>query len=152
MSYQKHRKFPSLMVALAVFGGILSPLAHANPGWGWNGGCGGGYYRGGWNGGGYYHGACNPGGWYCTGIPNGLGWTMFGLAAAAGLAAGASYAAPAPVYVPEAPAYVSPEPVIVPQQVVVQPAPVPVQAPLVICNGIPCYYINGNYYPANPVR
>lgn len=129
----------------------------ANPGWGgggWYGG--GGYYRpcnaGGWSGG-YYRGGCNPGGWYGTGIPNGLGWTMFGLAAAGGLAAGAACATPAyGGYYAPAPVYAAPAPVIVQQPVVVQPAPAAVQAPLVNYNGVLCYYVNGNYYPASPVK
>ena len=63
-----------------------------------NGGCRnyGGYYGGG---GGYY------GGWYGTGIPNGLGWTLFGLAAGSAILGGGGYygGAPAVVYVPTAP-------------------------------------------------
>lgn len=111
---------PSIVaLLLLVFMPLVTPC-QANPGWG----------GGGWGGG--YRGCCNPGGWYGTGIPNGLGWTMFGLAAAGGLAAGAAYAAPAPV--------------------VVESAPAAVQAPLVNYNGVLCYYVNGNYYPANPVK
>ena len=77
---------------------------------------GGGYYRGGY--GGYYHGGYwgGNGGWYGTGIPNGLGWTMFGLGAAGAAAAIAApyvappvYAAPAPV-VYTAPGYYQPAP------------------------------------------
>jgi len=63
----------------------------------------GGYYGGG---GGYYGGGCNNGGWYGTGIPNGLGWTLFGLAAGSAiLGGGGGYygGAPAVVYVPTAP-------------------------------------------------
>lgn len=67
----------------------ITPTAHAYPYGGWGG------YRGGWGG---YRGCWGGyGGWYGTGIPNGLGWTMFGLGAAATVAApvvAASYAAP----------------------------------------------------------
>ena len=93
---------------------------------------GGGYYRGGY--GGYYHGGCwgGNGGWYGTGIPNGLGWTMFGLGAA-GVAAtvAAPYLAP-PVYaVPaapvlyQAPGYYQPAPQTVAAQEVPQPSAPP---------------------------
>lgn len=151
------RLFPS-MAALLLLGSLpLATHCMANPGWGgggWNGG--GGYYRpcygSGWGGGYYYRGGCNPDGWYGTGIPNGLGWTMFGLAAASGLAAGTACAAPAyGGYYAPAPVYAAPAPVIVQQPVVVQPVPA-VQAPLVNYNGVLCYYVNGNYYPANPVK
>ena len=57
-------------------------------------GCGGGYYRGGYGCGGRY------GGWYGTGIPNGLGWTLFGLGVA-----GAVCAPPPPVYYIPQPVY-----------------------------------------------
>lgn len=77
----------------------LVPAAQAGPYCGWGGGWGG------------YRGWCGSG-WYGTGIPNGLGWTMFGLAAAGGLAAGAAYAAPVvyapPVYAAPAPVYAAP--------------------------------------------
>jgi hypothetical protein len=54
---------------------------------------GNGYgYRGGYGCGGY-------GGWYGTGIPNGLGWTMFGVAAAGAFLGGAQ-CLPPPVCVP----------------------------------------------------
>ena len=84
----------------------------------YGGGWGG--YRGGY---GYYGGyrGCYGGGWYGTGIPNGLGWTMFGLGAAA-LAAPVAYAAAAPVYsVPVYPSmgYYQPSQAVV----VEQPAP-----------------------------
>lgn len=128
-----------------LMAGIATLPCNANPrGWGgggWNEGCAGGYYRGG----------CNPGGWYGTGIPNGLGWTLFGLAAAGVLAAGAACAPAYGTYVAPAPVY-APAPVFVQQPVVVQPTATVVQAPLVNYNGVLCYYINGNYYPANPVR
>ena len=128
------------LAVMAILGNSLCFQAQANP-------------YGGWNGGGYYRGGCNPGGWYGTGIPNGLGWTMFGLAAAGGLAAGAACAAPSyGGYYSPAPAYAAPAPVIVQQPLVVQPAPSAVQAPLVNYNGVLCYFINGNYYPANPVQ
>jgi len=104
-------------------------------GWaGWNGNCGGGYYRGG----------CNPGGWYGTGIPNGLGWTLFGLTAAFGAGAQA-YGA----YVVPTPVYTAPLTTVIQQPVMVQQGTP--QAPLVIYKGVPCYYLNGNYYPANPM-
>ena len=78
-------------------------MAQAGPYCGWGGGWGG-----------YYRGGCGPG-WYGTGIPNGVGWSMFGLAAAGGLAAGAAYAAPVvyapPVYSVPAPVYTIPAPV-----------------------------------------
>jgi len=87
---------------------------------------------GGWS------GNCNRGGWLGTGVPNGLGWTLFGLSAAAAISR-PTYVAPAPVVVEQ--------PVYVQQPVVITRHPV-VQAPLVNYNGIPCYYINGNYYAA----
>ena len=69
-------------------------------GGGW---CGGGYYRGG---GGYYRGGyCGGGGWYGTGIPNGLGWTLFGLGCVGALSAPVYYAPPVQ--------YVQPQPVII---------------------------------------
>ena len=71
------------------------------------------YPYGGW-------GGCYRGGWYGTGIPNGLGWTMFGLGAAA-VAAPVAYAvAPPPVYAAPYPSvgYYNP-----PQTVVVEQAP-----------------------------
>ena len=146
------RLCPTIATLLLLGSMPLIVPCMANPGWG---GGGGGYYRPcnvGW-GGGYYRGGCNPGGWYGTGIPNGLGWTMFGLAAAGGLAAGAACAAPAyGGYYAPAPVYAAPAPVVVQQPVVVQAAPAAVQAPLVNCNGVLCYYVNGNYYPANPIR
>jgi len=30
--------------------------------------------------------------------------------------------------------------------------PTAIQAPLVNYNGVPCYYINGNYYPATAMQ
>jgi hypothetical protein len=120
----------------------MAPL-HANPyGYGGSYGCGGGrgYYQpqqcGGWS------GNCNRGGWLGTGVPNGLGWTLFGLSAAAAISR-PTYVAPAPVVVQQ-PVYV--------QQSVVVSRPQVVQAPLVNYNGIPCYYINGNYYPATAIQ
>lgn len=89
------------------------PPAMAYPYGGWCGGYrggGGGYYHGGW-------GGCYRGGWYGTGIPNGLGWTMFGLGAAA-VAAPVAYAVAAP------PVYAAPYPSVgyynPPQTVVVE--------------------------------
>jgi hypothetical protein len=92
------------LIAGALLIGVL-PLAQAGPYCGWGGGWGG------------YRGGCGSG-WYGTGIPNGLGWTMFGLAAAGGVAAGAACAAPvvygtpyvfpAPVYTVPAPIYAAP--------------------------------------------
>jgi hypothetical protein len=63
------------------------------------------YGGGGWGGGGYHGGwgGCYRGGWYGTGIPNGLGWTLFGLGAAA-VAAPVAYAVAAP------PVYAAPYP------------------------------------------
>jgi hypothetical protein len=119
----------------------MAPL-HANPyGYGGSYGCGGGrgYYQPqscGWS------GNYNRGGWLGTGVPNGLGWTLFGLAAASAISR-PTYVAPAPVVV-EQPVYV--------QQPVVVSRPQVVQAPLVNYNGIPCYYINGNYYPATAIQ
>ena len=90
-----------LVASLLLLGMI--PALQAYPYCGWGGGWGG------------YRGGCGPG-WYGTGIPNGLGWTMFGLAAAGGVATAAAYAAPvvygtpyvvpAPVY--SAPVYAAP--------------------------------------------
>jgi hypothetical protein len=40
-----------------------------------------------WGGWGYRGGYCGYGGWYGTGIPNGLGWSLFGLGAGAAIAA-----------------------------------------------------------------
>ena len=128
-----------ILTLLMALGAPMAPL-HANPyayGSGGSYGCGGGggYYRpqsGGWA------GNCNRGGWLGTGVPNGLGWTLFGLSAAAAISR-PTYVAPAPVVVQQ-PVYV--------QQPVVVSRPTVVQAPLVNYNGIPCYYIDGNYYPA----
>jgi hypothetical protein len=65
--------------------------------------CGGGYgYRGGYCGGNR--------GWYNTGIPNGLGWTLFGLGAAGALAGGAAWAAQPPVVVAPPGGYYAPNP------------------------------------------
>jgi hypothetical protein len=109
----KYQLIPVLCLFL-----LLSCGAIANPCGGWNGG-GGGYYRGGygcgggWNGGGgqYYRGGgygC-AGGWNGTGIPNGLGWTLFGLQAVAAIACPPVVVAPQPVYT--APVYIPPQPV-----------------------------------------
>jgi hypothetical protein len=124
-----------ILVLLLTLGAPMAPL-HANPF-----GCGGGrgYYQpqcGGWS------GNCNRGGWLGTGVPNGLGWTLFGLSAAAAISR-PTYVAPAPVIV-EQPVYV--------QQPVVVSRPAVIQAPLVNYNGIPCYYIDGNYYPATAMQ
>jgi len=126
-----------ILVLLLTLGAPMAPL-HANP-YGSYGCGGGGYYRpqsGGWS------GNCNRGGWLGTGVPNGLGWTLFGLSAAAAISR-PTYVAPAPVIV-EQPVYV--------QQPVVVSRPQCVQAPLVNYNGVPCYYINGNYYPATAMQ
>jgi hypothetical protein len=121
---------------------IFTSSLRANP---WCGG--GGYYRGGygWNGGGCYRGGgygC-AGGWYGTGIPNGLGWTMFGLAAAGALFGGA--AAP-PVMVAPQPVYAAPVPVVpagyipvaAPAAVSIVPQAAPAYAvprqPVIYCN------------------
>ena len=66
---------------VSVTGGVsLSPCLHAGP-----------YYYGGWRG---YQDNCydgyrgwGNGGWFETGLPNGLGWTLFGLGAASVLGA-----------------------------------------------------------------
>jgi hypothetical protein len=100
-----NKAFLRSLVASLLLAGMI-PAVQAGPYCGWGGGWGG------------YRGGCGPG-WYGTGIPNGLGWTMFGLAAAGGLAAGAAcaapvvyappvYAAPAPVYTVPAPVYTAP--------------------------------------------
>jgi hypothetical protein len=121
-----------ILLSLVALG---SSTLHANPygSYGYSGGHG--YYQPqchGWSGG------CNRGGWLGTGVPNGLGWTLFGLSAAAAIST-PCYAAPAPVVVEQ--------PVYVQQHVVIQ-SPSVTQAPLVNYNGVPCYYINGNYYRA----
>lgn len=93
---------PRSLVVTLLFLGML-PALQAGPYCGWGGGWGG-----------YYRGGCGSG-WYGTGIPNGLGWSMFGVAAAGGLAAGAAYAAPVvcapPVYAVPAPVYTVSAPV-----------------------------------------
>ena len=74
------------VIALVLMAGLVSPV-QAYPY------CYGGHW-----------GGC--GGWYGSGIPNGLGWTLFGLGAAAAVATpviAASYAAP--VYAAPYPAY-----------------------------------------------
>jgi hypothetical protein len=137
-----------ITLILALLLAVGAPMAHlhANP-YGSPGsygsyGCGGGrgYYQPpqchGWT------GNCNRGGWLGTGVPNGLGWTLFGLAAASAISR-PTYVAPAPVVV-EQPVYVQ-QPVLVSQ-------PQVTQAPLVNYNGIPCYFINGNYYPATAMQ
>jgi hypothetical protein len=109
------KKHVSLIVAAAMVL-TLSGTASANPNGGGYRGGGGGYYHGG----GYYRGGGWGGyrggyGWYGTGVPNGLGWAMFGLGAAGALAGAYSYAYPYYAY----PAYTTyPAPVYqVPQQV-----------------------------------
>ena len=130
-----------LLALLLTLGATIAPL-HANPyGYGGSYGCGGGrgYYQSpgsGWS------GNCNRGGWLGTGVPNGLGWTLFGLSAAAAISR-PTYVAPAPVVVQQ-PVYV--------QQPVVVSRPQVIQAPLVNYNGIPCYLIDGNYYPATAMQ
>ncbi len=104
-------------------------------------GCSGGrgYYQpqhSGWS------GNCNRGGWLGTGVPNGVGWTLFGLAAASAISR-PTYVAPSPVVVQQ-PVYV--------QQPVMVSRPAVIQAPLVSYNGVPCYLVNGNYYPATPLQ
>jgi hypothetical protein len=126
-----------LTTLLAI--GVPTSILQANPYGSYGGGGGRGYYQpqcGGWS------ENCNRGGWLGTGVPNGLGWTLFGLSAAAAISR-PTYVAPAPVIV-EQPVYV--------QQPVVVTRPQVVQAPLVNCNGVPCYYINGNYYPATAMQ
>ena len=114
---------------------------------GWNGG--GSYYRGGgygWNGGGCYRGGgygC-AGGWYGTGIPNGLGWTMFGIASVGALMSGAEaappvYAAPQPVYIPPVP--------VIPEGYIPVPPPgvvsiIPQAAPVYTAPRQPVVYYN----------
>jgi hypothetical protein len=129
-----------ILVLLLTMG---APMAHlrANP-YGYSSyGCGGGrgYYQpqcGGWS------GNRDRGGWLGTGVPNGVGWTLFGLSAAAAISR-PTYVAPAQVVIQQ-PVYV--------QQPVVVSRPADVQAPLVNYNGIPCYYIDGNYYPATAMQ
>lgn len=128
-----------LIVALIV--ALGSPIAtlHANPYGSYEGRSARGYYHSpgsGWS------GSCNRGGWLGTGVPNGLGWALFGLTAGATICR-PTYVAPAPVVV-EQPVYVQP-PVVVSR-------PSIVQAPLVNYNGVPCYYIEGNYYPATAMQ
>ncbi len=78
----------------------LLPSVQAYPyGGGW-GGYHGGYY-GGYHGG-YYRGY---GGWYGTGVPNGLGWTLFGLGAAGVVAAVTAPFVSQPVYSVAVPSY-----------------------------------------------
>ena len=104
----------TLMASFSLATVSAGPYYYGGRGWG---GWGGGYYRGG-----YCYG---NGGWYGTGIPNGLGWTMFGLGVAGAAAAVASpYVAP-PVYaVPAAPYYPATTVYQPPQAIAVeQPAP-----------------------------
>jgi len=121
-------KYSSLLVLTALL--LLCTTSRANPGWngggcGWNGGgqyyrgggCGwnggGQYYRGGgcgWNGGGGYYGGA--GGWCGAGIPNGLGWALYGIQAVSSIVNPPVYVAPQPVYVAPAPVYIPPQPVI----------------------------------------
>jgi hypothetical protein len=99
------KRFSLLAILMGTLLVSSTPSLHAYPycgGWG-------GYHGGGWG--------CYRGGWYGTGIPNGLGWTMFGLGAAA-VAAPVAYAVAAPpVYYAPAPSvgYYNP-----PQTVVVE--------------------------------
>jgi hypothetical protein len=88
---------PAILIAVLA---TSMPTASAYP---YCGGWGGGYSHGGW-------GGCYRGGWYGTGIPNGLGWSLFGLGAAAAVAAPVAYATTAPVYYAPAPVYYSPAP------------------------------------------
>ena len=100
----------TLLGCVCIIAGVtFLPISsvQANPGY-W----GGGGYRGGW-GGGYYHGGyCGGNGWYGTGIPNGLGWSLFGLGVAGTAAAVAApyyYYATPPMYpVATAPVYYQP--------------------------------------------
>ena len=128
-----------LVLAILVAIGTTFSSLQANPYGSYQ--CGGNrsYYQTPYHG---WSGTCNRGGWLGTGVPNGLGWTLFGLSAAAAISR-PTYVAPAPVIV-EQPVYV--------QQPVVVTRPAVVQAPLVYCNGIPCYYVNGNYYPATAMQ
>ena len=117
----KHTSLATLSALL-----LLCFSSHANTGWngGWNGG-GGSYYHGGggWNGGAqYYRGGsygCNGGGYYgggggwCgTGIPNGLGWALFGIQAVSSIVNPPVVVAPQPVYVAPPPVYIPPQPVV----------------------------------------
>lgn len=92
------RILAAITMALLISASLV-PKAQAYPYGGYGGGYRGGWggCRGGWGG----YGGC--GGWYGTGIPNGLGWTMFGLGTAAAAAAIA-----APVYASYAPVYATP--------------------------------------------
>lgn len=113
----KTKRFLAAGVTALLMAFIFMPAVQAGPY----------YYGGGWGGGyrGYYRGY---GGWYGTGIPNGLGWTLFGLGAGAAIAApiiaSSVYAAP-PVYA-SPPGYYYPAP---PQTVTVHHYPQSEQAP-----------------------
>jgi hypothetical protein len=139
-----HNRIVGVTLIMATLLALVAPtsMLHANPYGSYSSyGCGAGrgYYQpqcGGWS------GNCNRGGWLGTGVPNGLGWTLFGLAAASAISR--------PTYVPPAPVVVQ-QPVYVQQPVVVS-RPTAIQAPLVNYNGVPCYYINGNYYPATAMQ
>ena len=135
----------TLVTLLALVVLLSAPSLRANS---WCGAGGGGYYRGGygWNGGGCYRGGgygC-AGGWYGTGIPNGLGWTMFGIASVGALLGGAA-AAP-PVYVAPQPVYIPPVPVIPAGYIPVPPPAVvsiiPQAAPVYAAPRQPVVYYN----------
>lgn len=107
------------MLMSLLLGSLLAPSVQAYP-----------YGYGGW--GGYRCGWGGWGGWYGTGIPNGLGWTLFGLGAATAVAApvaAAAYAAQ-PVYAPPVgyynPSAVQPQPVVLEKSTkIVEEAPAP---------------------------
>lgn len=76
----------------------------------------------------------NSGGWIGTGIPNGLGWALFGIAAASSISR-SSYVNTAPVVVHQ-PVYI--------KQSMVRACPAVIYTPMVNYSGIPSYYMNGN--------
>ena len=81
------------------------------------------YYGGGGCGGGYGGGGCGGyGGWYGTGIPNGLGWTMFGLAAAGAILGAGAPPPPQPMPYPVPVGYI---PVAAPAAVSIVPQAAP---------------------------
>lgn len=88
----------TIIIAL-TFAGVSNAWVAAG---GYHGG--GGYYRCGYYRGGYGCGG-RYGGWYGTGIPNGLGWTLFGLGVASAVCTPPPpvYYIPQPVYYPTIP-------------------------------------------------
>ena len=112
---------PFLLACLLLAGTLSSGNAYPYGGWG------GGYNHGGWG--------CYRGGWYGTGIPNGLGWTLFGLGAAA-IAAPVAYAVAAPpVYAAPYPSvgyYNPPQTVVVEKRRIVRETPSAPQSDLLV--------------------